>query len=230
MRNIGFIGAYDKTDMLLNIAKILTIMGNRVLIVDSTINQKARYIVPAISPAMSYITSFEDMDIAVGFNKVENIKRYAGITSDLPYDILLIDVDVPERIQEFNLEMADKNYFVSSFDTYSLKRGIEILESLQVPISLTKILFAKEILQEENAYLNFLALKSKVVWAEEKIYFPIENGDLSVIIENQRVQKIKFKRLSVQYKDNLSFITQQILKLDDDSGVRKAMKIIERGV
>ena len=83
MRNIGFIGAYDKTDMLLNIAKILTIMGNRVLIVDSTINQKARYIVPAISPAMSYITSFEDMDIAVGFNKVENIKRYAGITSDL---------------------------------------------------------------------------------------------------------------------------------------------------
>ena len=126
--------------------------------------------------------------------------------------------------------MADKNYFVSSFDTYSLKRGIEILESLQVPISLTKILFAKEILQEENAYLNFLALKSKVVWAEEKIYFPIENGDLSVIIENQRVQKIKFKRLSVQYKDNLSFITQQILKLDDDSGVRKAMKIIERGV
>lgn len=230
MKSIGFIGAYDKTDMLLNIAKILTIMGNRVLIVDSTINQKARYIVPAISPAMSYITSFEDIDIAVGFNKVEDIKRYAGITSDLPYDILLIDVDAPERIQEFHLEMAEKNYFVSSFDTYSLKRGIEILEVLQVPINLTKILFAKEILQEEDAYLNFLALKSKVAWAEEKVYFPIENGDLSVITENQRVQKIKFKRLSIQYKDNLSFITQQILSLEDDSRVRKAMKIIERGV
>ena len=38
MKKIGFIGAYDKTDMLLNIAKILTTMKNRVLIIDSTIN------------------------------------------------------------------------------------------------------------------------------------------------------------------------------------------------
>ena len=59
MKKIGFIGAYDKTDMLLNIAKILTTMQNKVLIVDSTINQKARYVVPAINPTVSYITSFE---------------------------------------------------------------------------------------------------------------------------------------------------------------------------
>ena len=33
MKKIGFIGAYDKTDMLLNIAKILTTMKNRVFII-----------------------------------------------------------------------------------------------------------------------------------------------------------------------------------------------------
>ena len=37
MKRIGFIGAYDKTDLILNIAKILTIMQQRVLMVDSTI-------------------------------------------------------------------------------------------------------------------------------------------------------------------------------------------------
>ena len=34
MKKIGFIGAYDKTDMLLYIAKILTTMKNKVLLVD----------------------------------------------------------------------------------------------------------------------------------------------------------------------------------------------------
>ena len=40
MKRIGFIGAYDKTDMILNVAKILVTMRIKVLIVDSTINQK----------------------------------------------------------------------------------------------------------------------------------------------------------------------------------------------
>lgn len=230
MKKVGFIGAYDKTDMLLNMAKIMTTMKKRVLIVDSTINQKARYVVPAINPTVSYITSYEDIDVAIGFNDVEEIKRYIGISGDLPYDILLIDSDTPERVEKFSLEMADKNYFVTSFDIYSLRRGIEILSGLKVPINLTKILFTKEILKEEDDYLNFLSLGYKVIWNEERIYFPIENGDLSVIAENQRVQKIKLKKLSIQYKDSLSFIVQQILNQSNDSDVRRAIKIIERGV
>ena len=230
MKKIGFIGAYDKTDMLLNISKILTTMNNKVLIIDSTINQKARHVVPSINPTVSYITSFEDIDVAIGFNDIDEIKRYAGISGELPYDIVLIDIDTSERIEKFHLDIADINYFVTSFDTYSLKRGIEILNNLNAPVNLTKILFAKEILKEEDDYLNFLSLGYKVIWNEERIYFPIENGDLSVIAENQRVQKIKFKRLSVQYKDSLSFITQQILNQATDSYISKAMKIIVRGV
>lgn len=230
MKKIGFIGAYDKTDMLLNIAKILTTLNNKVLIADSTINQKARYIVPAINPTVSYITSFEDIDVAIGFNSIEEIKNYTGISETLPYDIILIDADTVEKIEGFELETANKNYFVTSFDVYSLKRGMEILNGLNVPINLTKVLFAKEVLKEDDDYLNFLALGYKINWEEEKIYIPIENGDFDAIIENQRVQKIKFKKLSIQYKDNLSFIVQQILNEDSDFKVRKAIKIIERGV
>lgn len=230
MKKIGFIGAYDKTDMLLNIAKILTIMQNKVLIVDSTINQKARYVVPAINPTVSYITSFEDIDVAIGFRSVAEIKRYIGTSEDFTYDILLVDCDTEERIEEFGLESADKNYFVTSFDMYSLRRGIEILKSLEEQLNLTKILFAKEVLKEDDDYLNFLALGCKIDWDEERIYFPIENGDLTTIAENQRVQKIKFKKLSIQYKDSLGFIAQQILDQKNDSNIRKAIKTIERGV
>ena len=148
---------------------------------------------------------------------------------DLPYDILLIDIDVPSRIGEFHIDMADKNYFVTSFDVYSLRRGMEILAALNVPVNITKIYFAKEVLKEDDEYFNFLALGNKAIWENERIYFPIENGDLTVIAENQRVQKIKFKRLSTQYKDSLSFIAQQILNERNDSNVRRAIKNIERG-
>lgn len=51
MKTIGFIGAYDKTDLIIYIARILTAMNKRVLVIDTTFLQKAKYIVPAISPA-----------------------------------------------------------------------------------------------------------------------------------------------------------------------------------
>lgn len=230
MKKIGFIGAYDKTDLLVNLAKILTEMKNRVLVIDSTINQKAKYVVPAINPTKSYITSFEDIDIAVGFNTTEQIKEYIGTSEELPYDILLIDVDTAEKISTFELENADKNYFVTSFDLYSLKKGLEIFNGVNGTMNLTKILYSKEMLKEEDDYLNFLSLGYKIIWDDERIYFPIENGDLSVLYENQRVQKIKFKRLSVQYKDSLGFIAQQILEQRNDSYVRRIIKGIERGM
>ena len=58
MRKIGFIGAYDKIDFIIYIAKILVEMGQSVLVIDGTITQKARYIVPTIEPTTTYITEF----------------------------------------------------------------------------------------------------------------------------------------------------------------------------
>ena len=76
MKKIGFIGAYDKTDLIIYIAKILTVLNQKVLVIDATINQKARYVVPVINPTTEYVTEYEDIDIAVGFQNVEGIKRY----------------------------------------------------------------------------------------------------------------------------------------------------------
>ena len=94
------------------------------------------------------------------------------------------------------------------------------------PISLTKILFSKEMLKEEDDYLNFLSLGYKVIWNEYRVYFPIENGDLNVIYENQRVAKIRFKKLSVQYKDSLAYIVGEILESVNDNIIRRTIKTI----
>lgn len=232
MKKIGFIGAYDKIDLILYIAKILSVLKQRVLVVDATSFQKSRYIVPVINPTVKYITEFEEIDIAVGFTDIEDIKKYLGISKEeeMEYDIVMIDTDNAEGFRNLKLDEAYKNYFVTSFDNYSLKKGIEIFNELTQPVSLTKVLFSKDMLKEEDDYLNYLSLGHKIIWNEYRIYLPIENGDLSVIYENQRLAKIRFKKLSIQYKDALEYLAEEIMGDANDTKVRRAIKFIEKGV
>lgn len=232
MKKISFIGCYDKIDLILYVAKILVAMDKRVLVIDSTINQKAKYLVPVIKPTKAYVTEFEKIDVAVGFDNFNEIKQYLGmpIHAELPYDIVMLDIDSFEGIQEFNINNDDINYFVTGFDLYTLKRGLEILSGLSSVLNLTKILFSKTASREDDDYLNYLSLGYKIVWNNEIIYFPFEVGDQSVIIENQRVSKIKFKKLSDQYKEALIYIAEQILNQDEYAKMKKIFKQLERGV
>ena len=79
MKKIGFIGAYDKTDLILYVAKATVEAGKSVLVIDATVLQKARYIVPCIAPSKYYITEYEKIDVAVGFNNLDEIKKYLGV-------------------------------------------------------------------------------------------------------------------------------------------------------
>ena len=232
MRKISFIGCYDKIDLILYVAKILVAMDKKVLVVDSTINQKAKYIVPVIKPTKAYVTEFEQIDVAVGFDNFNEIKEFIGIPElqELPYDIVLLDIDSYEGIINFGVNNDDRNYFVTGFDLYTLKRGLEILSGLTEILNLTKILFSKTASREDNDYLNYLSLGYKIVWSDELIYFPFEVGDASVIAENQRVAKIKFKKLSAQYKEALIYIVEQILNQDEYAKMKRIFKQLEKGV
>ena len=232
MRKIGFVGAFDKTDIIIQVAKILTVMKQKVIVIDSSINQKAKYIVPVINPTKTYITTFEDFDVAVGFENFEAIKHYSGLSEEqnLEYDIALIDIDSSRVLDNFGMKEADANYFVTSFDLFSLKKGLEILSGLTQTISMTKILFSKTLEPAEDDYLNYLSGGYKILWDNQKIYFPFELGDQSVIIEGQRVSKINIKNLSPQYKESLMYVTQQIMPGTSMSELKKIIKNIEKGV
>ena len=233
MKKIAFIGAYEKTDFLLYVSKIMTALGKKILLVDATIMQKAKYIVPVIRPTTTYITEYENIDVAVGFSDMDEIRSYLGLASEeeFTYDIALLDLDSYQGYCDFKANEAIKNYFVTSFDVYSLKRGIEALSGLEKEIQLTKILFSKDMLREEDEYLEFLAMGCKVEWEKEKIYLPFDRGDQSVIIENQRTARINFKNLSAQYKDGLTFLVEGILEQEGIGGgeIRKTIRKIEKG-
>ena len=225
MKKIGFIGAYDKTDLIIYVARIIRETGKKILVIDSTTLGKSRYIVPAISPSRLYLTSYEEIDVAVGFNSIEDIQDYLGV-EELDYDVILIDIDSPEEFERFKSKENNRNYFVTGFDNYSLKRGLEIIGKQEEKILLTKVMFSRDMVREEEDYLNFLSFYYSVQWDRDKVYFPFENGDASVIIENQRAAKIRFKNLSPSYKEGLEELAIQIVPDIKANIIKKIIKNI----
>ena len=105
-----------------------------------------------------------------------------------------------------------------------MKKGIEIIKQLDIPLHMTKLFYSKEMLKEEEEYFDYLALGVKVIWNEEKLYFLLENGDQAAIIENQRLERIKFKNLSNVYKENIAFLVNDIDNKIEEKQIKTIMK------
>lgn len=226
MEKIGFIGAYDKENLIMCVAKILTELGKKVMVIDSTVTQKMKYIIPTIDPTTSYITQHEEIDFAIGIRSFTEINNYLGITNfeSSDYDYLLINIDDSTEIEEFKMDEAKKNYFVTAFDLYSLKRGLEILDGIKNPIDLKKVYYANNVRKEDDDYLNYLSLGKKIYWDDEKIYFPVDLEDEDIILENQRIAKIRLKGLSNLYKEALAYITEEIAGSGEKQNIKRVMK------
>ena len=226
MRKIGFVGVFDKTDLILCLSKILIKSQQRVLYIGGTSIQKTKYVVPSIIPTRSYITTYQDIDIAVGFENYEKVIQYIGVEEEasLEYDFIFVDVDDYEGFEDFDLYRFDLLYYITSFDAYSLNKRIQILRFLEKPIRMEKLFFSKEMFKEEEEYFNYLALGVKVEWDDNKLYFPLENGDQAALIENQRLENIKLKNLSNIFRENVSFMMNEI---DPNLGPRNIKNIMK---
>lgn len=230
MEKVAFIGSYDKADIINYVAKVLTIMGKKVLVVDATLLQKTRYIVPKMTPAVQYVTTFENIDIAIGFENFEQIKKYKqenGESAELNYDYALMNIDSYKGYSNFKMKTEEKNFFITSFDVYCLRRGLQVFKKMETPIQVQKVLFSKDMLPEEDQYLNYLSKGLNVKWKEDVIFFPFEIGDQSALFINQRSERIQVRGLSTQYMDGILYIAEEISGAKQ-SEVKKAGKILER--
>lgn len=229
MKKVGFIGATDKTDLIVYVAKVLEQIGKRVIVVDTTILQKSKYVVPSIDPTRSYVTDFDNVDFAIGFENMNDIGKYLGIRDpqqlvNWNYDYMLIDIDRAEMAENFELEEAEKKYFVTTFDIYSLKRGVEVLKNLPMNYTLSRILINYDMRKEDKEYLDYLTIDAKVIWDEFTIYVPLLDENQRQIEDDQRVYKARLKRLIPEYQESIIYIVQSLV---DDLSVNKIKKIIK---
>ena len=76
---------------------------------------RARYIVPCITPSQKYVTEYEGIDIAIGFENEEEVKKYLAV-DNLNYDMLFFDIDSHEAYIKTKSIRNDKSFFVTAFD------------------------------------------------------------------------------------------------------------------
>ncbi len=227
MKKVAFIGSYDKADMIIYIAKILTNMGSKVLVVDSTVMQKTRYIVPTMKALKQYITTYEKVDVAIGFENISQIKEYKSQTSEeFDYDYVLIDIDSYRGYVYYQIKPEDKKYFVTSFDLYSLRRGLQVFKKIEEPIDVTRVTFTKDMDPKEEKYFEFISKGLKVKWNDIVLYFPFEFTDQNAIFINQRSGRIQLKGLSPEYIDGITFLVEEISGEKNQGKIKKAVKML----
>ena len=188
MKKIAFIGGYDKTDLILYIAKILRVLNRKILFVDTTLTAKTQYIVPTLTPTKKYVTTYDGIDVAIGFRSIDEFKEYQSIDDsiDKEYDYMLIDLDSEAAYRNFDINKNDVHLFITSFDVYSMQKGVNVLKGIKELTNVYKVLFTKDSDSDEAEYLDFITLSYNIKWDDTIIYFPFETSDLYAIFQNQR--------------------------------------------
>lgn len=227
MEKVAFIGGYDKTDMLFYIAKIIRTLGKKVLVVDTTVSQKAKYIIPTLTPTVTYITTDDNVDFAIGFDSMNKLKLYMAEEGNLEYDYILIDIDSRSAYRGFEITPEDKQYLATSFDIYSLKKAVNVLEGIEVKTQITKVYFSKSLSDEEDRYLRFLTKDCNISLKKEPIFFPTDINDIEAIHKNQRDNILRYKNLSSKYLYGIMYITEEITGASAGI-IKKAIRQIDR--
>ena len=162
--------------------------------------------------------------LGIQFDSNEEEDQYTGGRND-EYDYVLLDIDDNESVYGFDVWQSDKNYFVTSFDMFSLNKGMNIFQDLEKTLKLTKVLFSYDsATKEEEEYLNSVSIEYNISWNDYTLYFQIFGEDNKVLQENQRFEKVRFKRLTPNYKDSLTYIVQDITGIQNYGKIKKLMK------
>lgn len=223
MEQISFIGVNDKKDLLLNIAKVITKLNKRVLIVDATMMQRLRYIIPRTASGPAYVSEYDGVDVAVGFMNLMNIANYLG--GGLNYDYVFIDTDNAQTLNSFMALNSKINFLVTSYDEFELQKIIEILSTLRSQVKLTKLIISADINNKHDEYLNHLLENFNIVWSENKVEFPDSEEDRKSTLVNQLIKQILFKGYTSIYKDSLEYLTSLILEgVVEQASIRRIIR------
>lgn len=240
MKCIGFIGKTNKTEIVQYIGKIISAYGKKVIVVDATSIQRTRYTVPTIMGTdiqNQYVVQHDSIDIAVGFSNMLELKKYLLAKGEdfNEYDYVLVDTDVEEMIEEYDLKSANNLFFVSSFDKFDVQKGVELLMFIcaskrraepEGTLNIEKVLYYSEINTADSKYIDRLSENLPINWGKT-INYPYDQGDLSVNIQNQYASKLDLRYLTSSYKSAL-MQTVKVITGEEESSIKKAIKNIER--
>lgn len=233
MQVIGLIGYVDKYDFVLNLAKTINVMDRAVLVVDGTIDKKMKYIVPALDNLGSaYITQYNNIDFAVGFESLHDIENYMceqSINIGL-YDYILIDIDSAKTYEFFRNRGFDKMYFFVDTGVLSVNKNKEIMKAIKVynqsetKLELTKVTYKAYLSRAAEDYINTQIGEYEITWKEREYEIPNEEQDKMVNIDSQFSGIINLRKHSKPFVSAIADMTSEILEDVTSKEVRNEIK------
>ena len=224
----GFIGSYEKKDLLLAVGKTLTELYQKVLIVDATMMQTMRYVVPNVSGGRSYtyISDYLGIDVAVGFMNLNQIMQYLGVT-ELPYDFIIVDSDNFQTTLSFGIPEMQKIFLTTSYDQAELKRTLENIQRINRPIVATRVAFTSDLEANQIEYFNNLIRNYPIQLTDYTVDFVDITEDRKVTLENQLLNEIRFKHYSDTFKGSLEYLVALIAEgIIEQSKIKNIIKKI----
>ncbi|WHX49988.1 hypothetical protein QNH46_04775 [Paenibacillus woosongensis] len=229
MKKIVFLGAPDKSHVLLLLGKLLAAMDYKVLVVDSTLAQTTQGYLPQ-EELRAPLYEFEGVDVACGFILYSQMERYLYQKANgMDYDVMLLDTDHTEMVKGRELPHYDKRIWCSNFNRLTMQRNVELMQRLCLheaqnqPVSFYKMMLSVVPLTVTEAYLDSAFAQQTIRWEEAVFRFPLDEHDVSVELENQHHGRIDVKGLSGTYRRTIWEMAQQLFEWDDKT-VRRAWK------
>lgn len=220
MKVIGLIGYTDKYDFAINIAKAINLMEKSVLVIDATLDRKLKYVIPALdNVGRYYITQYDNIDFAVGFNSMHDVENYMiGQNIKLEkYDYVLIDMDSPKSYELFRTRGLDKIYFFVETSVLSVEKNKDIVKALRIynqneKIKMSKVIYRSYISRAASDYFDKKIAGYGVEWNEPIYEIPLEDTDKIVSIDSQFGGYIDIKRHTKVYIANLADLAAEIME------------------
>lgn len=213
MKKIVFLGSADKSHVLLALGRLLIAMGQKVLVVDSTMGQTVQgYLPPAFTG--SAVQEFEGMDVAYGYITAAQLERAleqagtAGI-----YDVILLDTDHSQFVKGRDLSDYDKRVWCWDGKRLSLQKNEELLLRLCLHEAEVQLSFYDWLSPALPGRLPAWRAETRlrhVEWLEPTFHFPLDERDAIADLHNQHQHRIDLRRVSGAFRQELLNMLQQL--------------------
>lgn len=235
MQVIGLIGSIDKSDYVINLAKVLRISSKTVLVIDATSDKKYKYIIPTLNiEDEEYVTQYDRIDFAVGFESMSAVENYMAaqkINIGL-YDYIILDIDSSKGYEYFRSRGVDKQYFFMDTSILCLHKSKEIVKTMKVynteelKLKLTRVFYRAYLTRTAEKYFENKIEELDVEWNENSYEIPEYEQDKMVNIDSQISGMIMLKKHSREYIRTLAEMTTEILS---EVSSKEVLNLIKRG-
>ncbi|CCZ56299.1 predicted protein [Clostridium sp. CAG:1219] len=221
MQVIGLMGYVDKYDFTINLAKAINIVGKSVLVIDATLDKKIKYVIPSMSVEKAYVTQYNNIDFAVGFESIHEIENYMserGINIGL-YDYAIIDIDSPKAYEFFRARGFDKLYFFVDSTVLSVEKNKEIANSFKIfnnaseqKIKMTRVLYKTYMSRASEKYFSDSLTEYGIEWNENFYEIPNEDQDKMANMDSQLSGIIDIRKHTKYFVNAIADMTAEIVE------------------